>query len=86
MIQTIKAPITVKTVYNHRKGEVFPSELLWEGRPYKVQKIGLHYTFREGTTLFHVFTVDTQVLSFKLQLDTGNLFWTVEQISDGLPD
>jgi len=86
MIQDIKEAITVKTVYDHKNRRVYPTELLWNGNYHKIKKIGLHYPFRNGGNLFHVFTVSTDVLSFKLQLDTSNLFWTVEQISDGLPD
>jgi hypothetical protein len=86
MIQTLSEPISVKTVYDHKKRKVFPAEILWQGQPERVKKIGLHYVYRTGDTLFHVFTVTTANLSFKLQLNTSNLFWTVEQISDGLPD
>jgi phage head maturation protease len=86
MTQTIHEPLTVKTIYDHKKHLVYPAELLWNNLSYKVKKIGLHYMFRIGTTLYHIFTVDTDVLSFKLQLNTDNLFWTVEEISDGLPD
>lgn len=86
MIQDLHEPITVKTVYDHKNRRVYPSELFWQNQTCKITKLGLHHTYRAGTTLFHVFSISTDLLSFKLQLDTGNLFWTVEQISDGLPD
>jgi hypothetical protein len=86
MIETLQEPITVKTIYDHKKRRVYPADLLWQGQTEKVKKIGLHYVYRTGDVLFHVFTVTTAHLSFKLVLNTSNLFWTVEQISDGLPD
>ena len=86
MIQDIKAPIGVCSLYNHRKNTSGPIKLFWDGREYLVKKTGLHYSFRKGKTLFHIFTVSTGNLFFKLVLDTDSLFWSVEQISDSLPD
>ena len=86
MIQDVKAPITVHLLYNHRKNLTFPVKLLWDGREYLVKKTGLHYSFRKGRTLFHVFTVSAEELFFKLVMDTDNLFWSVEQIGDNLPE
>jgi hypothetical protein len=86
MIQDLHEPISVKTIYDHKARKVYPSELLWQNQRCKITKIGLHHTYRTGVGLFHVYSVSTDLLSFKLQLDTTNLFWTVEQIADGLPD
>lgn len=86
MIQDIKAPITTYMVYDHKKNNALPVKVLWENREYKITKIGMHYRYRVGNTLMHVFTVATASISFKLVLDTDNLFWTVEQIADGIPD
>ncbi len=86
MIETLNEPISVKTIYDHKKNRVYPMDILWQGQTARIKKIGLHYVYKTGDTLFHVFTVTTDQLSFKLQLNTGNLFWTVEEISDGLPD
>lgn len=86
MIQDIKAPIGVCSFYNHRKNTVYPIKLYWDGKEYSTRKIGLHYSFRKGKTLFHVFTLSTETLFFKVVMDTDNLFWTVEQISDNLPN
>jgi len=82
MIQDIKTPISVSLYYNHRKNTSFPISLLWEGRNYHIKKIGLHYSFRKGKTLFHIFTAVTENLFFKLVLNTDNLFWSLEQIGD----
>jgi hypothetical protein len=46
----------------------------------------MHHTIREGRTLFHIFSVSSQDLFFRLKLDTDNLFWTLEEIADGLPN
>ena len=86
MIQDIKAPVTTYLVYDHKKNRVYPALLRWDGVEYKIKKVGLHYTYRNGKTLFHVYTVSSSDMSFKLVLNTDNLFWMVEQVSDGLPE
>ena len=86
MIEKINSPITVKTLFDHKKKLFMPLTLYWQNQDYVVKKVGLHYVQRVGNTLFHYFAVDTDRLFFKLCLNTDNLFWKVEEIADGLPD
>jgi len=86
MIQKISAPVSVEMVYDHRKHSCLPRKILWDGRVFPIIKLGLHHTFREGRELFHIFSVTAAQLSFRLKLDTTTLFWTLEEISDGLPN
>ena len=83
MIQKISAPISVALVYNHKSREVKPCKILWEGRSYVIKKIGLHHTVRQGRTLFHIFSVESESLFFKLALNTESLSWMLEEIADG---
>jgi len=83
MIQKIQAPISVALVYNHKMREVKPVKVLWEGRSYSITRIGLHHTVRQGRTLFHVFSVESELLFFRLVLNTESLSWTVEEVADG---
>jgi hypothetical protein len=86
MIQKIQAPISVALVFNHKTREVKPARVLWEGRPYIIKRIGLHHTYRQGRTLFHVFSIESDSLFFRLVLDTDTLNWRVEEIADGEPN
>ena len=86
MIQKLSVPISVDLSFDSKKRTVFLREVIWDGKTYPIVKIGLHHTYKEGRTLFHVFSVASQTLFFRLVLDTDNLFWTLEEISDGLPD
>ena len=86
MIQKISAPVSVEMVYDHRKHTCLPRKILWDGQVFPIIKLGLHHTFREGRELFHIFSVTAKQLSFRLKLDTTTLFWTLEEISDGLPN
>lgn len=86
MIEKISAPITVATVYNHKVRKFMPTYVLWEGRSHKIEKIGLHHSYRDGRSLMHVFSVASETLFMRLVFNTENLTWRLEQISDGNPD
>lgn len=86
MIQNIKAPISVITKYDHKRRSVSPVKVLWEGRQYHIIKIGLHHTYTDGRILYHVFSVASHNLFFKLVLNTQNLHWTLEEIADAEAD
>jgi hypothetical protein len=85
MIQKISAPVSVSLVFDHRTRSVMPKEVIWDGRNYSILKVGLHHTYRAGRNLFHVFSVASENLFFRLVLDTETLHWRLEEISDGLP-
>lgn len=61
-----------------------PKWVRWKNRIYKVEKVGLHYTFREGRVLYHIFSIITKTLFMKLRLDTETLKWRLEEVSDGI--
>lgn len=82
MIQAINTPISVTTRYNHHLRQTRPVTVSWEGRDYHLIKIGLHHTFREGRTLYHVFSAASQACFFKLILNTDTLTWHLSEIAD----
>jgi len=56
----------------------------WKNRIYKIEQVGLHYTFCEGRVLYHIFSVTTKTLCMKLRLDTETLGWCLMEVSDGI--
>lgn len=86
MIQKISVPVSVDLFFDHHLRRVLPRQLVWEGQPYLITKIGLHHTYREGRTLYHVFSVATKEMFFRLVLDSDTLFWRLEEVADGLPE
>ncbi len=63
-----------------------PKYIQWRGRNYTITQIGLHHHFREGKTLYHVFSVISGTLFMRLKLDTENLQWRLDGINDWLED
>lgn len=60
----------------------YPRLVTWKDRDYKVTKVGFHHKYWQGKTLYHVFSVVSDSLFFRLKLNTSNLAWTLEQIAD----
>ena len=82
MIQKIDSEVSVKLTYNSKEKKVYPEEIIWNGRNYPFIKLGLHHTFKKGRSLYHVFSVISETLFFKLILNTETLHWRLEQIAD----
>ena len=86
MIQKIDAPISVISKYDHRQKKTTPVKVMWEGREYQIVKIGLHHQYRKGRTLFHVFSISSVEVFFRIELNTENLQWRLTEITDDLPN
>jgi len=84
MRQKINALVSVMMDFNHRQNKVMPTQIQWNNRDFKIEKIGMHYQFYEGKKLFHIFSVTSGGMFFKLRLNTDNLFWNLEEVTDEL--
>ncbi|MBL7036890.1 hypothetical protein ISR94_03605 [Candidatus Microgenomates bacterium] len=72
----------------HEKVDVvfkdYPRIVLWRGREYKITKLGFHHKYKKGSTLFHIFSVVSDTLFFRLKLDSTNLSWILEGVNDAV--
>ena len=82
MVTKLNIPVSVTLAYDHKNRKVFPKWIIWNNRLYPVVKVGLHHTYRQGCTLYHVFSVVSKTLFFRLVLNTENLHWRLEGITD----
>ena len=78
----INIPVSVSMNFDSKKGRAFPKWVVWNNRLYPVAKIGFHHKYRRGRTLFHVFSVASKTLFFRLTLNTEDLHWRLEEIAD----
>ncbi|QQS38369.1 hypothetical protein IPM62_03170 [Candidatus Woesebacteria bacterium] len=78
----IKESVSVSFAYDSEKQQVFPRWVIWKGKLRPVTKVGLHHTFREGRTLYHVFSVVSKGAYLRLILDTDSLSWKLEEIAE----
>ena len=82
MNQKVDVPVSVLLYFNAKERSVRPLKLLWDAREYSISKIGLHHTYYQGKTFFHVYSVIANNVFFKLIFDTNTLFWRLEEISN----
>ena len=87
MREKINEEVSVVMYYSSRQRLALPHLISWQNREYPVGKIGYHHTVREGQTLHHIYELVDKPgnLWFRLNLDTSNLHWRLEAVSDGLP-
>ena len=87
MREKVNEEVSVVMYYSAPKRLALPHLIHWQNKDYSVGKIGYHHTVREGATLHHIFELvdDQDTLWFRLNLNTTNLHWKLEAISDGLP-
>lgn len=85
MLEKIQENIEVVTFFRLiPKPATHIYKIRWRGREYLITKFAYHYKVWEGRTLLHKFAVSTGTLDFRITYDTGNLFWTLEEVTDGL--
>jgi hypothetical protein len=86
MRERINEEVSVVMYYSAKKRLALPHLLHWKNKDYAVGAIGYHHTVREGQTLHHIFELvnKEETLWFRLNLDTSNLHWNLEAVSDGL--
>lgn len=58
-------------------------KIRWHGKEYAITKITYMHKVWEGRTRVHKFAVTTGSLDFRLSYNAENLFWILEEVSDG---
>lgn len=88
MREKINEEISVVMYYSAQRRQALPYSLRWQNREYKVGKIGYHHATKDGAILHHIYELvdDQSNLWFRLDLDTSNLHWKLQAVSDGLPN
>ncbi len=88
MREKINEKVGVVMYFSAERRRALPYVVSWHGRDYYIGEVGYHHTIREGETLHHIYEVvdRDKTTAFRLNLDTSNLFWTLEVVSDGNAD
>lgn len=88
MRQKINQEVSVVMYFSAKKCVALPHTISWQNREFTIKEMGYRHPVMEGRTLFHIFefTVKEEDLWMRLSLNTSNLHWTLEAVSDGLAD
>jgi len=83
MHEIINEKISVISLYNRETGVVIPKKIRWQAKEYLIKSLSYHHKVRIGRNLLHIFHVTDGNLDFRLSLNTDNLQWCLEEVSDG---
>ncbi len=86
MLEKLFEKVSVISSYSHEKNRFILYKIRWRLRDYFIKKLAYHHKIREGRELLHIFHVTDGNLDFKLQFNTENLNWILEEVSDGNAD
>lgn len=78
----IDESVSVELIFDSSKKSVYPRRFKWQNKIYTIDKIGLHHTVRRGRDLFHIFSVSAKDTFFRLNLNTDNLHWRLEEVDE----
>ncbi|TSA44857.1 hypothetical protein D4R52_03595 [bacterium] len=69
---------SIEVVATFTKNGVFPRAIKLGNRVYKILKVNLVHTIKEGTVRIYFFSVSDEANAWKLGFDTETLKWWVE--------
>jgi hypothetical protein len=86
MREIINEEVSVVMFYSAKQRIAKPHLLHWQSKDYSIGVIDYYRSVKEGSVLFHIYEfVNTEeTLWFRIKLNTSNLHWTLEAVSDGL--
>jgi galactose mutarotase-like enzyme len=78
MQTSLNDPIDVVVSFAHNR--VQPRVMRWNGREYKIERVNLVHSAREGAKRLFFFSVSDSTNAFKLKLDTDLLEWRLVEL------
>jgi hypothetical protein len=88
MKTVINQEVSVVSFYNSRKQQAQPYVISWNNKDFTVGKIGYHHKIYDGKVCHHIFELvnSEETVWFRLNYNTDNLHWLLEEVSDGQAD
>jgi hypothetical protein len=85
MTEKIDEEVSVVMYYSAAKKYACPHIINWRNKQYDVGKIGYYHKIKDGVTIHHIYELvdKSESLWLKLDLNSDNLHWKLEAISDG---
>ncbi|MFA6503753.1 MAG: hypothetical protein WCT54_02245 [Patescibacteria group bacterium] len=77
MYQNINEPIEVVVLFKGKRVE--PVFFKWGNRQYRVKRVNLVHTERQGRDKQYIFSVSDEANAFRLRFSTETLKWTLEE-------
>ena len=69
---------TIEVIASFKDNGVFPHIIKWGQRRYRILKVNLVHTIKEGVVRIYFFSVSDGTNAFKLGFNTESLKWWIE--------
>lgn len=86
MILELNEEVSVVTVFDADKRATIPIAMKWRDKKYKITRVAFTHPVRLGRILHHVFSVTDGNMDYRLDFNTENQHWTLQEASDGITD
>lgn len=87
MFEKLHDPVSVLASFSHGPQgtvQVVPHAMKWQGKRWRVDRMGLHHPERRGTKRVHIFGFSSGETAFRLELDPDSLEWTLVEAYYGI--
>ena len=82
MNEPINERVEVLAHFTRVGPKAMPVRVKWNGRLYKVEKLGYYHRFRRGREMIHSFSVIAEAMYLKLELNADTMVWHLMEIYD----
>lgn len=82
MYERINERISVVAIFGDTYQAVRPFKVKWRQREFIITKVGYVHKYKEGKTLFHVFSATDGVNFFELIFNVTELSWLIGRVAD----
>lgn len=86
MREKVNEEVTVVMVYSAKQKAATPHLMYWLNKDYKLGPVDYYHNYMDGRDIQHIYELcdKEETIWFRLRLNSANLHWTLEAISDGL--
>lgn len=78
MYEKINEQIDVLAEFHN--GKIVPNFFRWQNRTYKIEKINLIHSERQGSDKIYYFSVSNDINFFRLAFFTRDLTWQIQEL------
>ena len=82
MYENINQQVQVIAIFGLEYKKVRPFKMEWHGREFLIKEVTYTRKYKEGQTIWHVFSGTDGISFFELKYDSYGLKWILGRVSD----
>lgn len=82
MYESIDEPVSVIAIFGKGYQSIRPFKMQWHDKDYLIRQVGYVHKYKEGVTMWHVFSVTDGINFFELKFNSEELKWILGRVSN----